>query len=74
MPKQLVTTYEGPNGEAEVYEVNEPSPDRPQIERIRYEVVFNGESQYLSTMGEASVVAGSLTGDPRFSGFVQSDH
>ena len=69
--KQLLASFEGPNGKAEVFEVSTPS-DKPHVELIQYEIVFKGESQLRMTMGEASVVASALTGDPRMQGYVET--
>ena len=69
--KQLLASFDGPNGHADVFEVSLPG-DRPHVEVIKYEIVFNGESQFRMTMGEASVVASALTGDPSMQGYVET--
>ena len=70
--KQLLASFEGPNGKAEVYEVARKQPDKPNVEQIVYEIIFKDEVHTRLTMGEASVVASGLTGDPRFQGFVET--
>jgi hypothetical protein len=68
MSRELVETFAGPNGTAEVLEVVTTPTGAPAVEKVEYEVVFNGaRATTLPTMGEASIVACELTGDPRFS-------
>ncbi|MPZ49055.1 MAG: hypothetical protein GEU75_07090 [Dehalococcoidia bacterium] len=69
--KELLATFEGPRGKAEVFEVTKPG-DRPLVEQIVYEIEFKGETHTRMTMGEASVVASGLTGDPRYQGYVET--
>lgn len=64
MDKLLIEAFEGENGRSEVYEVVGADPSG--IERIEYEVVFNGQSHVVPSMGEASVLASELAGDFRF--------
>ena len=65
--REFIEAFEGPNGKAELYEVVKSDPARPYVESVEYEIVFNGSSQFRPTVGEASIVASELSGDPRFS-------
>jgi hypothetical protein len=64
--REFIETFEGPNGRAELYEVVKTFSGRPHVEEVEYEVVFNGQSQFRLTSGEASILACELSGDPRF--------
>ena len=64
--RQYITTFEGPNGKAELYEVVRTFPDRPHVEEVDYEVMFNGKSEFRLTIGEASILGSELSGDNRF--------
>ena len=67
--KQLLASFDGPQGKADVFEVVTGLPERPHIQQVQYEVIFDGESQFKATMGEASTLAASLCDDPRFASF-----
>ena len=58
--KTELTTVDGPNGKAELYEVAE---DTTHV-ATEYVVEFKGESYKFATMGEAYIEAGSLAGTP----------
>jgi hypothetical protein len=64
--RELVDTFEGDRGTAELYEVVKTFTGRPHVEEVQYEVVFNGASEFRLTIGEASILACELSGDPRF--------
>ena len=67
MSKDFIEAFEGPNGRAEVFEVVTLPTGGIGVEKVEYEVVFNGEtSRTVMTMGEASVLACELSGNPRF--------
>ncbi|MPZ47911.1 MAG: hypothetical protein GEU75_01105 [Dehalococcoidia bacterium] len=70
--RQLLTVFEGPLGKAEVYEILMPAAERPEVFQSQYEILFEGKSRILPTMGEASLVASSLSGDPAFQGYQES--
>ena len=73
--RQFITAFEGPSGKAELFEVVRTFADRPHVEEVQYEVAFNGESQFRLTIGEASILACELSGDPRFAAeIVESGH
>jgi hypothetical protein len=62
--KLFIEGFDGKNGRSEVYEVIDV--DASGIEQVRYEVLFKEERQVVASMGEASVLASELAGDPRF--------
>jgi len=64
--REFIEAFEGPHGKAELYEVVKTFPGRPHVEEVEYEVMFRGESQFRLTLGEASILACELSGDPRF--------
>ena len=65
MSSELIETFNGPKGKAEVFEVVEPGS--LGVEKVEYQVILNGElRQTVLSMGEASTVACELSGDPRF--------
>jgi hypothetical protein len=66
MDRQFIETFNGPRGKAELYEMVKTFPDRPHVEEVQYEIIFKNESQFRLTIGEASVLACELSGDPRF--------
>jgi len=59
--KSVLTTIEGPNGKADLYEVEGGGGAHVEIE---YVVEFKGESHKFLTMGEAYIEAGVLAGTP----------
>ena len=68
MNSELIESFDGPLGHAEVYEVVTPSAGLG-VEQVEYRVLLNGElKQSVLSMGEASVVACELSGDTRFLG------
>ena len=66
LAREFIESFEGPKGKADLYEVVKTSPARPHVEEVEYEVVFRGASQSRLTIGEASILACELAGDPRF--------
>jgi hypothetical protein len=62
--KLFIEGFDGKYGRSEVYEVIDV--DASGIEQVRYEVLFKEERQVVASMGEASVLASELAGDPRF--------
>lgn len=62
----FIEAFEGEKGRAEVYEVL--GKDSLGVETVVYEVLFQDQRHEVMTMGEASVLASELAGDPRFSG------
>ena len=64
--RELIESFVGPHGQADLYEVLKTNPTRPYVEDVQYEIVFNGTSEFRMTVGEASIVACELSGDPRF--------
>ena len=64
--RELVETFEGPHGRAEVYEVVGSDPAHPAVEDVTYEIIFNGRTEVRRTIGEAAIIACELSGDPRF--------
>jgi hypothetical protein len=73
--RELIETFEGPHGPAELFEVIRTNPARPYVEDVTYEVVFNGRTEVRMTVGEASILACDLSGDPRFaSEVVETGH
>ena len=58
--KESLTTIEGPNGKAELFEV----ADDGTTVSTEYVVEFNGKNYNFATMGEAYIEAGSLAGTP----------
>lgn len=64
--RQFIEAFEGPNGKAELYETVRTFGGRPHVEEVEYEVLFNGQSEFRLTIGEASILACELSGDPRF--------
>jgi hypothetical protein len=69
MADQLIETFQGTKGKAEVFEVVSAPSDSPgalAVEQVLYEIRFNGERHVAQSMGEASILASELAGDPRF--------
>jgi hypothetical protein len=62
----FIEAFEGPNGRSEVFEI--VGKDATGIEQVSYEIAFNGQKQYVQSMGEASILASDLAGDTRFKG------
>ena len=62
--RSLITTIEGPKGNAEVYEVSEgPSTTATSgVDTTVYEIVCGGERQTVPTLGEASIIAHEWSG------------
>lgn len=62
--RSLITTIEGPKGNAEVYEVSEgPSTSATSgVDSTVYEVVCGSEKQTVPTLGEASIIAHEMSG------------
>ena len=58
--KSALTTVEGPNGKAELYEVEEGAT----TVSTEYVVEFKGKEYKFATMGEAYIEAGNLAGTP----------
>ena len=59
--RDLLRSFEGPRGKAEVFEVI-MEPGRMGVEKVEYEVVYQGQSRTVGTMGEAAILATELTG------------
>jgi|SwirhirootsSR3_FD_contig_31_13174356_length_410_multi_3_in_0_out_0_1 hypothetical protein len=55
-PDILVEVVEGPNGNAEIHEIQE------SLTSIVYEVRFGGESERYDSIGEAYIEAGEKAG------------
>ena len=73
--REFIEAFEGASGKAELYEVVKTFSNRPHVEDVEYEILFNGESQFRLTIGEASILACELSGDPRFAAeVVESGH
>jgi len=66
MERQFIEAFEGPKGKAEVFEVVTPPAGGIGVEKVEYEVVIKGQSHMVLSMGEASILACELSGDPRF--------
>ena len=66
MAREFIESFEGPKGKAEVFEVVTPPAGGIGVEEVVYEVIFDGETQTVSTMGEASILACELSGNQRF--------
>jgi hypothetical protein len=67
LSRDFIEAFEGPNGKAEVFEVVTPPSGGLGVEKVEYEVEFNGAvARTVLSMGEASVVACELSGNPRF--------
>ena len=64
--RMFIEAFEGPIGRSEVFEI--VGKDATGIEQVTYEIVFNGSKQNVQSMGEASILAAELAGDPRFKG------
>jgi hypothetical protein len=62
--KLFIEGFDGKHGRSEVYEVIDL--DASGIEQVQYEVLFKDERKLVASMGEASVLASELAGDPRF--------
>jgi hypothetical protein len=60
--KELLRTFEGPKGKAEVYELIAIDIGRAGVEKVEYEVCFGDERKVVGTMGEAAILAEELTG------------
>ena len=60
----LITTIEGPKGNADVFEVSEGSSTSATsgVDSTVYEVVCGSEKQTVPTLGEASIIAHELSG------------
>ena len=67
MSKELLESFEGPRGRAEVFEVVTRGEGALAVETVDYEVVINGApAETVKTMGEAAILAAELSGDRRF--------
>ena len=66
MANEFIEAFEGPKGKAEVFEVVTETSGGIGVETVEYEVVFQGELRTVLTMGEASILACELSGNPRF--------
>ncbi len=66
MERRFIENFEGAKGKAEVFELDSEPEGRLGVHKVEYEVSFKGESHVVLTMGEASVLACELSGDPRF--------
>jgi hypothetical protein len=67
MAKELIESFEGSKGHAEVFEVISVGEGDLAVETVDYEVILNGaESHTVKTMGEAAILAAELSGDNRF--------
>jgi hypothetical protein len=64
MARELIEAFQGPKGEAQVYEI--ASTNSIGVEKVEYEIDFGGEIRKARTMGEASILACELSGNPRF--------
>ena len=64
--RMFIEAFEGPKGRSEVFEI--VGKDATGIEQVTYEITFNGQQQHVQSMGEASILAADLAGDPRFKG------
>jgi hypothetical protein len=65
--RMFIEAFEGPMGRSEVYEI--VGKDATGIEQVTYEITFDGQlQQQVESMGEASILAADLAGDPRFKG------
>lgn len=60
--KELLRTFEGPKGKADVYEVVGTEGGRVGVEQVEYEVCFGDEKHVVPSMGEAAILATNLTG------------
>jgi hypothetical protein len=60
----FIEAFSGPDGRADVFEILGKDP--LGVETVVYEIVFKDERHEVRSMGEASVLASELTGDPRF--------
>ena len=73
--REFVEAFQGSHGKAELYEVVKTQPGRPHVEQVEYEIIFNGKTEVRLTIGEASIRACELSGDPRFASEVtESGH
>ena len=61
--KELLRTFEGPRGKADVYEVVGAETGRRGVEKVEYEVCFGAQKLVVPTMGEAAIIATDLTGE-----------
>jgi hypothetical protein len=67
MSKELIESFEGPKGRAEVYEVVTAGEGAMAVETVDYEVLLNGDTaETVKSMGEAAILAAELSGDGRF--------
>ena len=67
MSKELLESFEGPKGRAEVFEVISRGEGDLAVETVDYEVILNGTpAETVKTMGEAAILAAELSGDGRF--------
>lgn len=57
--RTLLHTIEGPKGKAELFEVISSGQAQP-----KYEVDFGGTTSMYSSMGEAYIEAGKISGTP----------
>ena len=64
--RMFIEAFQGPKGRSEVFEI--VGKDASGIEQVMYEVSFNQQKQLVQSMGEASILASELAGDPRFKG------
>jgi hypothetical protein len=58
-------SFEGPQGKADLFEVNQTTSDEEAVggvagETVYYEVVFNNQTQTIAAIGEATLVAEEL--------------
>ena len=60
MADELVTTIDGPNGKAEIYEVSTSEASGGQ--RFSYIVKFGAEKIEIPSLGEAYITAGEKAG------------
>jgi hypothetical protein len=64
--RMFIEAFEGPKGRSEVHEI--VGKDATGIEQVTYEITFSGQQHHVQSMGEASILAAELAGDPRFKG------
>jgi len=61
--RELLRTFEGPKGKADVYEIIGEESGRVGVEKVEDEIVFGSDRQTVGTMGEAAIIATELTGE-----------
>ena len=66
MTREFIEAFAGPKGRAEVYEVVSTPSGGLGVEKVEYEVLFKDERHVVMSMGEASIKACELSGNPRF--------